>query len=154
MPDSGEDTPGEERVGGGRGPETPRRRFLRGFITSTLWTLCGAALAYPVFSFMTFRKRRKRTVTFTAADQASPVAYREGVYLIRGDHGLHAFSARCTHLGCHFDYEPISRKFRCPCHGSVFDLSGSPVAGPAKKALEQAPISRRENGDILVTLTL
>jgi Rieske Fe-S protein len=76
------------------------------------------------------------------------------VYLIRAGEEAYAFSAKCTHLGCRFNYDPISRRFRCPCHGSVFDLSGKRLAGPAEKDLERAPLSMTKGGERVVTLDL
>jgi carotenoid phi-ring synthase / carotenoid chi-ring synthase len=50
-----------------------------------------------------------------------------------------AFDLRCTHQGC-----PVAPQddgsFRCPCHGGVFDRSGTPVGGPPKLPLRRLPI--------------
>lgn len=44
--------------------------------------------------------------------------------------------ARCTHLGCKIrDFQ--NGKLICPCHGSEYDLTGTPVKGPAYKSLEK-----------------
>ncbi|MCD6298844.1 MAG: Rieske 2Fe-2S domain-containing protein, partial [Deltaproteobacteria bacterium] len=66
----------------------------------------------------------------------------------------YALSARCTHLGCSLNYDPVSQKFRCPCHGSVFDVSGKWLSGPAKKDLYSVPMTKKTSGDIVVTITL
>ncbi len=42
---------------------------------------------------------------------------------------------KCTHLRCGLRYNPISRTFDCPCHGSRFDENGVGFIGPAKKDL-------------------
>lgn len=44
-----------------------------------------------------------------------------------------ALSAVCTHQGC--TVVPDGDELHCPCHGSVFDLTGKNVSGPAPEPL-------------------
>ena len=44
-----------------------------------------------------------------------------------------ALSAVCTHQGC--TVAPDGDQLKCPCHGSVFDLTGGNVSGPAPSPL-------------------
>ena len=44
-----------------------------------------------------------------------------------------ALSAICTHQGC--TVAPDGDELTCPCHGSVFDLTGANVSGPAPSPL-------------------
>lgn len=131
-----------------------RREFFSKGIGKVLWALGAAFVAYPALSFMSFRKVMKKTVVFSPDEQLSSVNLKEGVFLVKREKEAYALSARCTHLGCIINYDPVSQRFRCPCHGSVFDLSGQRVDGPAKRALEKVPMSKKENGDVLATLTL
>jgi menaquinol-cytochrome c reductase iron-sulfur subunit len=48
---------------------------------------------------------------------------------------LEAFSNRCTHLGCGVNWDAASRRFKCPCHGGAFDLSGKVLEGPPPEPL-------------------
>jgi Rieske Fe-S protein len=49
---------------------------------------------------------------------------------------LTAVSARCTHFGCHVQWNEAEACWDCPCHGSRFTAMGAVLSGPAVKALE------------------
>ena len=58
-------------------------------------------------------------------------------YLCRlKDGGFLAISSKCTHLGCTVPWVDKERRFACPCHGSVFDISGEILSSPAPRALD------------------
>ena len=46
-----------------------------------------------------------------------------------------ALSAVCTHQQC--TVAPDGAELKCPCHGSVYDLTGANVSGPAPSPLAQ-----------------
>jgi len=131
-----------------------RRAFIKKGLRWATSVLGGSLLAYPAFSFMTFRKATNRTIVFHRDDQAGSVNFKEGVYLIREAKELFALSARCTHLGCTLNHDAVSRRFVCPCHGSVFTLLGKRVAGPAQKDLYRVPLTRTDSGDIEAVLKI
>ena len=45
-----------------------------------------------------------------------------------------ALSMYCTHQGCQVN-SPRNQQIYCGCHGSVFDLSGNVIQGPANSPL-------------------
>ena len=59
------------------------------------------------------------------------------------------FSPICPHLGCGFRWNAEDHKFHCPCHGSVYDVTGKVLAGPAPRSLDVLP-SKVEQGKLLV----
>jgi cytochrome b6-f complex iron-sulfur subunit len=60
-----------------------------------------------------------------------------GDYILITEGGqLTVLSARCTHLGCRIK-EFRNDKLICPCHGSEYDFTGSPLKGPAFRSLEK-----------------
>ena len=127
-----------------------RRGFIKKGFSWVAYIFGAAALAYPAFSFMRFRKIRKKTVVFHSDDQLSAANFKEGVFLIKKGNDFNALSARCTHLGCTLDFDAVSQRFRCPCHGSLFAISGKRIAGPARKDLISIPVKRLANGDVKV----
>lgn len=74
---------------------------------------------------------------------------RDGMHRVAvyrdGDGELHAFSARCPHLGCSVRWSPQEKSWDCPCHGSRFDArSGQVLNGPSVHPLE--PVDARVRG--------
>ncbi|HZH42934.1 MAG TPA: FAD-dependent oxidoreductase [Lysobacter sp.] len=66
---------------------------------------------------------------------------RDGVHRVavhRDAHGrLHAFNARCPHVGCAVRWNARESTWDCPCHGSRFAAdSGAVLNGPAPHGLE------------------
>jgi len=131
-----------------------KREFLKRILLYGLYVVASCVLIYPVIKFISFRKSQKTRIIFYADEQGAAVTFKEGVFLLSKGNEVSALSARCTHLGCTLSFDTLSQRFQCPCHGSRFDMNGKRVAGPAKKDLESIPITRNENGDIVVTLTL
>jgi cytochrome b6-f complex iron-sulfur subunit len=80
-----------------------------------------------------------------------------GVWLVRtpddvAQHaaGFYAVLVTCTHLGCTPNYLAAEGKFKCPCHGSGFRLTGINFEGPAPRPLERCRVVLAEDGQILV----
>jgi cytochrome b6-f complex iron-sulfur subunit len=64
--------------------------------------------------------------------------------------GFYALISTCTHLGCTPNYLAAENKFKCPCHGSGFRLTGVNFEGPAPRPLERARVVMADDGQILV----
>src|SRR3989442_2225467 len=64
--------------------------------------------------------------------------------------GFYAIISTCTHLGCTPNYLSAESKFKCPCHGSGFRLSGINFEGPTPRPLERARVVLADDGQILV----
>jgi cytochrome b6-f complex iron-sulfur subunit len=64
--------------------------------------------------------------------------------------GFYALITVCTHLGCTPNYLSAENKFKCPCHGSGFRITGVNFEGPAPRPLERARIVLADDGQILV----
>ena len=72
---------------------------------------------------------------------------RENIIIINTGGGFVALSSVCTHTGCTVSYNPTSGELPCPCHGSLFSISGSVLQGPADAPLRRYTLE--QEGDIL-----
>jgi menaquinol-cytochrome c reductase iron-sulfur subunit len=59
------------------------------------------------------------------------------------------YSPVCPHLGCRYAWHPDKKEFICPCHGSVFSITGKVLGGPAPRPLDTLPF-KIENGLLYV----
>ena len=72
-----------------------------------------------------------------------------GVWIVHTDQYegrnlVFALASVCTHLGCTPSWLDGEQKFKCPCHGSGFYMSGVNFEGPAPRPLERVGISIAE----------
>lgn len=152
------------------GPAGTRRRFFQWAITASAGFI-GIGLAVPLIGYLispAFKRRAQSWVDVAATDdlatgvpkQLEYVATVQDGYLetktqkalwaVKQPDGLvTVFSPMCTHLGCGYHWDGAAQQFKCPCHGSVFDVSGRVVAGPAPRPLDALP-SKLDNGRLLV----
>jgi cytochrome b6-f complex iron-sulfur subunit len=63
-----------------------------------------------------------------------------------GESLIYALSSVCTHLGCTPNWLEGEQKFKCPCHGSGFYITGINFEGPAPRPLERVGIRLSEDG--------
>lgn len=74
-----------------------------------------------------------------------------GVWIINSDEYngkriIYALASVCTHLGCTPNWLEGEQKFKCPCHGSGFYITGVNFEGPAPRPLERVGIRLAEDG--------
>jgi cytochrome b6-f complex iron-sulfur subunit len=74
----------------------------------------------------------------------------QNTWIVRHSGLIYALSTTCTHLGCTPNWLETERKFKCPCHGSGFHITGINFEGPAPRPLERWAISIADDGQILV----
>ncbi len=73
-----------------------------------------------------------------------------GVWVVRTTEEIFALLTTCTHLGCTGNWLETEEKFKCPCHGSGFYMSGINFEGPAPRPLERVRIILGDDGQIIV----
>lgn len=124
-----------------------RRDFL-----AEAWRATGRALAVlsglGLFGLLRASDRRPEEVLLDGAEVDRARKAGGGVvgdlFVLPGDGAPRALSLACTHLGCRV--QPVPGGFSCPCHGSRYDATGRPVAGPARRPLSPVALSPRGEG--------
>ena len=82
-----------------------------------------------------------------------------GIWIVNTDEydgrgKIYALLSICTHLGCTPSWLEGEQKFKCPCHGSGFYISGINFEGPAPRPLERVGIRLAEDGMLEVDKSL
>jgi menaquinol-cytochrome c reductase iron-sulfur subunit len=88
--------------------------------------------------------------TSTIKDGWRTTSAKKAVWVVKqANGGITAFSPLCPHLGCGYRWDAQAKQFQCPCHGSVYDVTGAVLAGPAPRPLDRLP-TKVEGGQLLV----
>lgn len=73
-----------------------------------------------------------------------------GVWVVNTEYNgrkmIYALASVCTHLGCTPNWLGGEQKFKCPCHGSGFYITGINFEGPAPRPLERVGIALGSDG--------
>jgi cytochrome b6-f complex iron-sulfur subunit len=74
-------------------------------------------------------------------------------FIIKDSDGSYwlALYQKCVHLGCTVPFKDSCASFKCPCHGSHYNVSGEYLDGPAARSLDRFQISFQ--GDNVVVNT-
>jgi cytochrome b6-f complex iron-sulfur subunit len=139
-----------------------RRNFVVRFITSpisiawaafigtvTAWTLGSTRFLYPnVLSEPPSKVRVGPPGDFEDGKVTDKFKDRN-IWIVRYQGKIFALSTTCTHLGCTPNWLEADQKFKCPCHGSGFYITGVNFEGPAPRPLERWAIGE-EDGQLVV----
>ncbi|MDV3277390.1 MAG: Rieske 2Fe-2S domain-containing protein [Nitrososphaerales archaeon] len=79
-----------------------------------------------------------------------PAGY-PNILTIKADGSLAALSILCTHVCCECEYVQSNSVIACPCHGSVFDLDGNVLTGPAIVPLPSISLRTDGSGNVFPT---
>ena len=152
------------------GADRTRRRFVQLVIKASAG-LIGLSLAVPLVGYLispALKRRAQQWVDVASEAELSPGIPKQLEYVATVQDGylesktqkalwavkqpdgqVTVFSPMCTHLGCGYHWDGGAQRFKCPCHGSVYDISGHVLDGPAPRPLDALP-SKVENGRLFV----
>ncbi|HLV99783.1 MAG TPA: ubiquinol-cytochrome c reductase iron-sulfur subunit [Ktedonobacterales bacterium] len=82
------------------------------------------------------------TVLGNQLDAESWVKDSDGTYWI-------ALYQKCVHLGCKVPFRDDCHSFKCPCHGSHYNVDGEYLDGPAPRSLDRFTLTFQGN-DLVV----
>lgn len=157
-----EETISQESKGGGTEEFTQRRKLLKRLGWGGVLGFLGInSLAFLRFFYprVLFEPPTKFKVGFPAdypPGQVNSQYQKEfGTWIIRLQDGrFFAMESKCTHLGCTPSWMDAQKKFKCPCHGSGYYISGLNFEGPAPRPMDRFKISLAEDGQLIVDKTI
>jgi Rieske Fe-S protein len=139
--------------------EKSRRDFLR-----TGWK-AGGAMLIGAAAYTGYEALRPFTAGTTGAKitvgtisnfppESSTYVPAGRLYIANTKGYLFALSQKCPHLGCHVPFCESSGRFECPCHGSVYDLAGEYIKGPAPRGMDRYHVALQGENVVVDTGTL
>ncbi len=133
-------------------PLKARRRFV--------WTTITAFLVTNFLMFLRFFFPRTLFEPSSRFRIGSPSDFGLGVderfkqshriWVVREPDKMFVIFAKCTHLGCTPNWLETDNKFKCPCHGSGYDMEGRNFEGPAPRPMDRAHVELDAEGQIVV----
>ena len=148
-----------------KAPAGAERRWLLVGILVAGWASFSAACAVALGGTLRFMFPNVLTEPPSKFKIGSPADYppdavsnkwkaQFGVWVVNttydGQQEIYALRTVCTHLGCTPNWLDSERKFKCPCHGSGFYITGINFEGPAPRPLERYAIRLAEDGQLEV----
>ncbi|OGP62554.1 MAG: hypothetical protein A2169_07680 [Deltaproteobacteria bacterium RBG_13_47_9] len=152
-------------------PTTTRRKFLKVF-TISIGSIVSIALGIPFIGALVGRSSslkekasmdkvtsvshlsvgRPARVNFLSQEEDAYI-YKTVVHSVwaveHSSDDVTVFSPICPHAGCYYNWDSEADQFQCPCHGSVFSITGKVLGGPAPRPLDILPHDIK-NGELYV----
>lgn len=88
----------------------------------------------------------------TSVDGAVKLRAQRILVVRTSDTSFQAVTEICTHEGCAVDYAAARKRIECPCHGSVFRVSGEVINGPAGSPLRRYTVSHDTATNVLTIM--
>ncbi len=150
--------------------DTTRRNFFVAAIYG-IWAAVAAALGIPAFIYLFFPPRLPKENQWVEAGDIAGLASDSPVEMVfrrtrvdgwkiisekstawvvkSATNQVVAFGPQCTHLGCAYHWDETRNEFLCPCHTSLFSITGKVLSGPAPRPLDRYE-TKIEGGKLLL----
>jgi cytochrome b6-f complex iron-sulfur subunit len=146
-----------------KGKTAERRGFLAtsaGAFFALAWATMAGALGLWTLGTLRFLFPNVLMEPSSKVKVGLPESFEEGkvtdkfkdknMWVVRHEGKIYALSTTCTHLGCTPNWLESAQKFKCPCHGSGFYITGINFEGPAPRPLERWALGIGDDGQIVV----
>ncbi len=147
------DIPGEKNKRSAATEDLKTRRLL-------IWSAVGGFLGVNALMFLRFFFPRTLFEPSSRFRIGAPSDFGLGVderfkqshriWVVREPDKLFVIFAKCTHLGCTPNWIETENKFKCPCHGSGYDMEGRNFEGPAPRPMDRTYVELDAEGQIIV----
>jgi cytochrome b6-f complex iron-sulfur subunit len=122
------------------------------FVTATF-----GAMFQDFFGPKVLKEPKKLWRVGQMGNYANPGVYEDfkpnGIWMVNlspNESKLIALSTTCTHLGCIPAWLQGDQKFKCPCHGSGYYITGINFEGPTPRPLERYAVYKDPDGWVMV----
>jgi len=136
-----------------------RRDFIK-ITTAAVGTFIGAAIGLPAIAYLIdpalksgakdawiplgkledFEVGKPTLASFTrrTVNGWEKTVNSHGVFVLRkSDTETLVLSNKCTHLGCHVNWNANGQEYICPCHDAQFGINGDVLGGPPPRPLDR-----------------
>ena len=136
-----------------------RRDFIK-MTTVTVGAIIGAAIGLPTIDYLidpalkssnadawiplgkleTFEIGKPTLATFnrSTVNGWEKSVNNYGVFVLRKSNTeTLVLSNKCTHLGCHVNWNAEEQEYICPCHDAQFGINGEVLGGPPPRPLDR-----------------
>ena len=138
----------------------PNRRKILGYLLSSSIGASLLTIIYPIVRFLippSNPEAAALSVVAAKSDELPPnsgrifkFGTRPGLVIRTASGELKAFAAICTHLNCTVQYRSDRKDIFCACHEGLYDLNGTPTAGPPPRPLEEYTV-KESHGEVSVS---
>lgn len=127
-------------------PLLHRRDVLHGAAATAALGVLGTVACGPPFGIVSAGNASSLTVGDVKVVPGASAA------IARDAQGIYAMTLICTHQGCDMSTQGLvsSSGIDCGCHGSVFDVQGNVVRGPATSPLQHYQVTADAQGNLTV----
>lgn len=90
-----------------------------------------------------FSKHQATLLAEMAPGESKIVKWEDHLIALHKDANgsLHALSPKCTHMGCHVNWNTAEQSWDCPCHGARYSCDGVVLNAPADRMLAKIDLS-------------